>query len=175
MSDAQTSSSYELLYIIPTTMTDEEVGTVEGKVGGLIEKYGGKVESTTRLGKLRLAFLINNQRHGHYVLVRFAAAHPQVAKIEESLRITPEVLRHLIVRADETSSKYEMVSFQEVNLDNKEDRPRRSDADARRKRSDVKEEKTEVKAGTTVAAGALTSEDVDKKIETALSEDQKEA
>lgn len=167
------ASRYELLYIIPTTLTDDEVGAAEAKVAALLEKYGAKAESTSRLGKIRLAYMINNQRHGHYVLVYFNAERPQIAKIEEGLRITLEVLRHMIVRADETDAKFELVPFQEVILDNKEDRPRR------RRTEDAKpEEKAAVegesKEAPTVEAAKLTTEDVDKKIESALSDDQKD-
>jgi small subunit ribosomal protein S6 len=118
---------YELLYIIPTSFTDEETGPVETKVAGLVSKYGGTVESTTRLGKLRFAYAIQDQRHGHYVLVMFTAEPQAVAKIEENLRITPEVLRHMILSAEEAGSdqKYDLVQFTEVNVDAKDDRPRR--------------------------------------------------
>jgi small subunit ribosomal protein S6 len=161
-----TASRYELLYIIPSSLTDDEVSAAEAKVASILEKYGAKTEATLRLGKLKIAYVIKNERHGHYVLVHFTAEHPQLAKIEENLRITNEVLRHLIVRADEGDSKFELVPFQEVNLDAKEDRPRRRRPDAK---SESKEE-TKEEASTE----ALSTEDVDKKIETALSEDQKD-
>lgn len=167
-----TAGRYELLYIIPTTMTDEEVTGAETKVGSLLEKYNAKAESTLRLGKIRLAYAIKNQHHGHYVLVHFTADRSQVAKIEENLRITPEVLRYMIIRAEEAASKFELVPFQEVNLDNKEDRPRRRKTEGR---EDVKEDvKTEVKTDDKPIEEKLTTEDVDKKIESALSDDHKD-
>ena len=46
---------YELLYIIPATLTDEDVGTAETAVKAVLEKNGATIESVTRLGKFRLA------------------------------------------------------------------------------------------------------------------------
>lgn len=122
----QTARRYELLYIIPTTFTDEEAGEIETRVSGFVAKVGATVESTTRLGKLRFAYPIKAQRHGYYVMTMLAAEPSAVAKLDMQLRITPEILRHLLVSAEEAGSdtKYELVQFVEVDVNSKEDRPR---------------------------------------------------
>jgi len=127
MSEQTAARRYELLYIIPTSFTDDEVGGVETKVSGLLTKVGATPESTQRLGKLRFAYPIKNERHGHYVLVMFTADPSAVAKLDELLRITPEVLRSIVLSAEEAGSdqKFDLVQFTEVDLNNKEDRPRR--------------------------------------------------
>lgn len=132
---------YELLYIIPTSFTDDEVGTIENKVSALLTKYQATVESTRRLGKFRLAYAINHQRHGHYVMVIFTAEPAAMAKIDENLRIMTEPLRHLITRLEEEGEqKFDLVQFVEVNVDNKEDRRRKSDKkDGEGKDGEVKE------------------------------------
>jgi ribosomal protein S6 len=45
-------TDYELLYIVPTSLTEEEAGTVEQAVGGMLAKVNATVQSTKRLGKL---------------------------------------------------------------------------------------------------------------------------
>ena len=107
---------YELLYIIPTSFTDEEVGGIETKISALITKWGATVESTKRLGKLRLAYAIEEQRHGHYMMTFFTADGSSLTKIEENLRINQDILRHLILRADEAGSdqKFELIQFTEI-------------------------------------------------------------
>lgn len=175
---------YELMYIVPTSFTDEDVGKVEGNVKALLEKQGATVTETTRLGKFRFAYPIKKQRHGHYVLVQFEAEPTSVAKIEELLRISNEVLRHLILRADEAGgNKFEIVQFTEVNIDMKDDRPRRrreeKPEDGAPKADDAKgvaaiegEKKEEVK---TEDAKPLSDEELDKKLNAALEGDAKEA
>ncbi len=157
---------YELLYIIPASFTEEEAGTIEQKVSALIAKYGGSVEDMTRLGKLKFAYEIKGQRHGFYVLAHFNANRESLTKIDENLRITPEVLRHMVIRADEAGdAKFELVEFKEVNLDNKEDRPRRRMADKVESKEEGKEEAKEEKKDET--------KDIEAKVEAALSEDSK--
>lgn len=176
-----TTSRYELLCIIPTSFTDEEVGTVEQKISALFTKVGATIESTRRLGKFRLAYAIKKQRHGHYVLTMFAAEHGSIAKLDELLRITPEVLRHLILRADEggDEAKFDLVQFNEIVVEGGRDDRRR-----REKAGESKEEnKEEIKEG--VAAlenkaedkeddkASMSDAEVDAKIDSALSTDMK--
>lgn len=175
-------TQYELLYIIPATFTDEDVGGVENAVKALLEKHGATIDSTSRLGKFRFAYAIKNIRHGHYVLVRFSSEGSAIAAIEEALRIAPDVLRHITLRADEAGGdKFEMIQFVEVNLDNKDtgaDR-RRGEAARRDEKPKASEEiKSAVavlegpKAESAVAdAGAeLSAEELEKKIDAALEE-----
>ncbi len=172
-----TTSRYELLYIIPTTFTDEEVGTVEQKIGGLFTKVGATVESTRRLGKFRLAYTIKEQRHGHYVLVMFTAEHGSIAKFDELLRITPEVLRHLIIRAEEggEEAKFDLVQFTEVVVEGGRDDRRRREKAAESK-EETKEEGKDAATGEAKADAkepSMTEADLETKIDSALSEDSK--
>ena len=173
---------YELLYIIPATFTDEEVGTVETKVNALLTKYEGTVESTKRLGKMRFAYPIKNQRFGHYVLVMLKAEKSAIGKIETNLRITNEVLRHILLNAEDAGSdqKYDLIQFAEVNVEQKEDRPRRRDKVEAKEGTKAGQEIKEGVAALTEpkeeapATETLSAVELDKKIETALSEDVKE-
>ena len=56
---------YELMYIVPTTVTEEGVGAVEANVGAILAKAGASVLKTVRLGKFRLAYPIRHNQHGH--------------------------------------------------------------------------------------------------------------
>ena len=138
---------YELLYIIPTSFTDEEVGGIEAKISALITKWGATVESTKRLGKLRMAYAIKEQRHGHYVMTLFTADGASLAKMEDNLRINNDILRHLILRADEAGSdqKFEMIQFTEIVVEGRSDRRREKSAEKEASKDDKTEAKEEVK------------------------------
>lgn len=146
---------YELLYIIPTSFTDEEVGTVENRISALMTKLGAKVESTKRLGKFKLAYVIKDQRHGHYVMTIFAAEGAALAKMEENLRINNDILRHLILRADEAGSdqKFEMVQFTEIVVeggrgDRRREKPETKEVKEGADKAEVKEEGKDAKSET---------------------------
>lgn len=159
------------MYIIPATLSEEEAGAVETKISALITKYGATVENTKRLGKLRLAYLVKEQRHGYYILVHFSAERPAMVKLDENLRISNDIIRHMILRAEEAGEgKYNLIEYKEINLDNKEDRPRRrTERPEESKSAEGESEKSEAEAKT--EAEPVSTEDVGKKVETALSED----
>lgn len=166
---------YELLYIIPATLTDEDVGTAENAVKAVLEKNGATIESVNRLGKFRLAYPIKKVRHGHYVLVYFTCERSVVSKIDQTLRITPEVLRHLTLRADEAGGeKFDLVQFTEVNVE-----AAKEAKEARRKEKGEKSSE-EIKSGVAAIEGeekpaedksaSISDEEIDKKIDAALQE-----
>ena len=88
---------YELLYIVSTKYTDAEVETVNDKIGALLTKFEAKILRQENIGKIRLAFPIKGQRNGTYMLVHFDAEPNVSIDLDRQLRLTDEVLRHLIV------------------------------------------------------------------------------
>jgi len=168
-------TQYELLYIIPATLTDEDVSGVEATVKALLEKYGATIEDVTRVGKFRFAYPIKNVRHGHYVLVHFTSEGSAIAAITEALRISNDVLRSILLRADEAGGdKFDMIQYVEVNLDNKESGDRRRRDEKPKVSEEIKsaaavldgETKEEVKPE--AAATELSATDLEKKIDAAL-------
>ncbi len=124
--------TYELLYIIPAILTDEEVAQTESDILALIQKYGGDPKESRRLGKFKFAYLIKKIRHGYYVMVYFDSEPENVAKINEALRIHERVVRHLILSKEEAGGEeFNLVQFQEVVVDgsSKEDKGKRKKFD----------------------------------------------
>jgi small subunit ribosomal protein S6 len=89
---------YEVLYIVRADLDDEKVQEVVKRVNTLIEKAGGTVERTNLWGKRKLAYEVKHQKEGAYVLQDFTIPPQRVPELEAALKITEEVLRHLIVR-----------------------------------------------------------------------------
>ena len=92
---------YEVLYIVRADLDDEKVQDAVKRVNRLIERAGGTVEGTNVWGKRKLAYEVKHQKEGAYVLQDFQLNPDRVPELESSLKITEEVLRHLIVRKPE--------------------------------------------------------------------------
>jgi small subunit ribosomal protein S6 len=92
---------YEVLYIVRADLDDEKVQDIVKRVGTLIEKSGGTVERTNLWGKRKLAYEVKHQKEGSYVLQDFEIGPERIPELESALKITEEVLRHLIVRKPE--------------------------------------------------------------------------
>jgi small subunit ribosomal protein S6 len=89
---------YEILYIVRADLDDEKVQEVVKRVNTLIERAGGTPERTNLWGKRKLAYEVKHQKEGSYVLQDFWIPAERVPELESALKITEEVLRHLIVR-----------------------------------------------------------------------------
>ncbi|QCX33612.1 30S ribosomal protein S6 [Caloramator sp. E03] len=91
---------YETLYIIAPTLNEEEVKGVIEKVKGVVENGGGVVENIDEWGKRRLAYEINKVNEGYYVLMNFSANNELPKELDRVLRISDNIIRHIIVKLD---------------------------------------------------------------------------
>jgi small subunit ribosomal protein S6 len=95
---------YEVLYIVRADFDDDKVQGAVKRVNTLIERSGGTADRTNLWGKRKLAYEVKHQKEGSYVLQDFQLDPVRVPELEASLKITEEVLRHLIVRKPEKAA-----------------------------------------------------------------------
>jgi small subunit ribosomal protein S6 len=95
---------YEVLYIVRADLDDDKVQDAVKRVNTLIQRSGGTAERTNLWGKRKLAYEVKHQKEGSYVLQDFKLDPNRVPELESSLKITEEVLRHLIVRKPEKAA-----------------------------------------------------------------------
>lgn len=92
---------YELTFIVRILPSDEEVNQAIDQVISFIElDENGVVKSVDRkiFGRRRLAYQIDGQREGHYVLIRAAINADHIDELETELKLFDSVLRYLLVR-----------------------------------------------------------------------------
>jgi len=92
--------NYELMYIVHPEQADDDLTAVKERVTDLIERSGGKVVKTEPWGLRRLAYPIQDQWEGQYVLLHLELEPQGVAELEHDVRLVEPVMRHLIVRAE---------------------------------------------------------------------------
>jgi len=93
--------SYELVFIISPEVTDEEVPNTVTKVSEIISKIGGNVTETSQWGRRKLAYPIKRFTEGNYVLAQIELEPPSIKELEANLRVSDEVLRHLLIRSSD--------------------------------------------------------------------------
>jgi small subunit ribosomal protein S6 len=96
---------YELLYILPAKYTEAEAKVLTDKIGGIVTAAGGTVTGTHDLGKRKLAYPIKHARNGQYILTFFESETPVIAKLNETFRLSTDILRHLILLRDPLITK----------------------------------------------------------------------
>nr|WP_264469153.1 30S ribosomal protein S6 [Phascolarctobacterium faecium] len=93
-------NNYEVMYIVKP-VEEEAFEALVAKFDNLINNNGGTVEKTDRWGKKRLAYEIDDIAEGLYVLVTFSAEPKTVKELDRVMKITDEILRHMIIRKGE--------------------------------------------------------------------------
>lgn len=91
---------YEMVYILSPEIEDEKLNTTIENISQFIAGKGGAVSQVDRWGKRRLAYPIKHFLEGNYVLARFKLKPALSKELEAKLRISDEVLRHLLVKLD---------------------------------------------------------------------------
>ena len=92
---------YELVVILNPEIGDDAVPNSIQKVEQGITTRGGEVTDSSHWGRRRLAYPIKRHMEGNYVVSQIKFDPALVPELEATLRISEDVIRHLIIRADE--------------------------------------------------------------------------
>ncbi|MCR4595963.1 MAG: 30S ribosomal protein S6 [Lachnospiraceae bacterium] len=92
---------YELAVVLNAKLEEDDKVASLDKVKALIERFGGQITNVDDWGKKKLAYEIQKMNEGFYYFIQFDAEATAPAEIESRIRIMDNVIRYLIVRADE--------------------------------------------------------------------------
>lgn len=93
--------SYELTFIVRIDPNEEVMRETIDQVKAWVEADDkGKVTKIDRWGRRRLAYEINSQREGYYVLFEADIDTNHVDEIEHDLKLSGQILRYLLVKQD---------------------------------------------------------------------------
>ena len=98
---AATTRDYELVVIFNPEIGDDAVPNSIQRVEQGITSRGGEVTDSNHWGRRRLAYPIKRHMEGNYVVSQVKLDPTTVPELEATLRISEDVIRHLIIRADE--------------------------------------------------------------------------
>lgn len=107
---------YEAMFILQPDLDDDGVNTFVEKVSkvlvdnsgevtlsGQLSDKKGNVSATTEGWKTRrLTYPIKGRRDGYYVVLNFKSLADAIEALEFSVRYDEDVLRHMVLRTDES-------------------------------------------------------------------------
>lgn len=91
--------SYEAVLIFSTTLGEEGVAEIKEKFRSLIEQ-NAEIGEVDDWGTRKLAYLIDDEADGYYVLYNFESAPAFPAELERVAKITDGVLRIMTIRKE---------------------------------------------------------------------------
>ena len=95
---ANLTKSYETVFVLSNKLTEDATAELVKKFTDLIAA-NGTIDSVDEWGKRRLAYEIDYEQEGYYVLVNFEAEPSFVAELERIFNITEGVMRSMTIKA----------------------------------------------------------------------------
>jgi small subunit ribosomal protein S6 len=92
---------YETVFIARQDLSPAQVEDLTKLFTGFITAGGGKILKTESWGLRQLAYRINKNRKGHYVLIESETAPAALIEMERNIRLNEDVLRYMTLRLDE--------------------------------------------------------------------------
>lgn len=145
---------YECLFIVSADMDGEGTSRVTKKVEGYLQANGGEVANVQHWGKRKLAYLIDKQRYGAYVLMHFSGESPDLAAFQHELELDGEIMAYMTVRLDKFPDFDSLTIPQAYDTERK----RGDRGDRRRDRDDGPAPRAEAKPATEDAGTSDTAE-----------------
>lgn len=155
---------YELMYLLGSHVADNDVPAIASQVLKFIEELGGTDIVENHLGKKKLAYPIKKTRNGYYVVVNFSMDSSKIGELEAKIRTQDSnIIRHLIANLEEHLKRMEKDRIEQAKLTPR--KPPVAEAESKPEPATKKEPAAEA------PLLEIDQEELDKKIEEALSED----
>lgn len=91
---------YELLFVLDPDLNEEQKADMIEKIKAIIATDGEAGEIDV-WGDRKLAYAINKKNVGYYAVLQFKAGADLPKELDRRLRISDNVMRHIIVSKDE--------------------------------------------------------------------------
>jgi small subunit ribosomal protein S6 len=97
------------MFIVNPNTPEEEIDKINAQIENIISAGGGKVEKLEKMGKRRLAYEVQKQREGYYILFAIVANGDIIKECERRLRVVDAVIKYITVRTDEEVRRLEKI------------------------------------------------------------------
>jgi len=101
--------NYEIMFIVNPNATEEEIDKINAQLEHIITSGGGTIGKIEKMGKRRLAYEVDKQREGYYVLFTILGNGDIIKECERRLRVMDAVIKYITVRTDEEVRRLEKI------------------------------------------------------------------
>lgn len=120
---------YETVFIARQELSAQQVDALTEQYSKIITDAKGKILKTENWGLRTLAYRINKNRKGHYVLIESDVESAAIQEVERNMRLSEDVLRYLTMRLEKPTEGPSIILDKGGDRDDKEDkRPAKKEA-----------------------------------------------
>ena len=95
---------YEVVLLVRPDRSDQ-LSDMLKRYQDLVEKNNGNVHRLEDIGRLQLAYNIQDMHKAHYVLINIECDDQTLSEIESSFKFNDSIIRHLIVRMNKAETE----------------------------------------------------------------------
>jgi len=92
---------YENVFIARQDISAQQAEALAAQFSEIVKANGGEVKKVESWGLRTLAYRVNKNRKGHYVLLNIDAPAAAIQELERNLRINEDVIRYLTIRVED--------------------------------------------------------------------------
>ena len=113
---------YELLYIVNSNFERKKIDEAMNEIDSRIKKTKSKIINHIIWGKKKLAYPIQGNKYGTYILVHYQGGdNNKLDEFDSWLKLSDLVIRHMIVRLKVEPDIFEKVDSEKSDKGNKEE------------------------------------------------------
>lgn len=143
---------YENIMIIDPNLNDKEIEKAVERVKDVINKSGGEILKSEKLGLKKLAYDVKKQKKGSYILLLLKAPPTTILELERFYKVFDPILKFLIVKLKKKQIMAALTSLSE------------SEADTKNKEEETKDIKSRGINQTVHTRGELPSQEVKENV-----------
>jgi len=99
-SEVKKGNDYELVIIVHPEVADDALDPLINNITQYITGKAGTVVEVARWGRKKLAYPIRHVMEGTYVLFKFQLDASANKELENNLKISEKIIRHLLIKND---------------------------------------------------------------------------
>ena len=92
--------NYEIMFIVKTTIGDDEVKATSKKFQDILTNEGAKIDDFNEMGQRELAYEIKDCKTGFYYVITCEAEDKAIKEFDRLAAIDSNILRHLIINKE---------------------------------------------------------------------------
>ena len=96
---------YETVYIVHPAIQEGRLNDIISKFSNKLSKLKGEVLYIENWGKKKLAYAIDKQKYGTYIMCQYSLDRQNVQEISQELELNPNILRYLISKVESSDIK----------------------------------------------------------------------
>lgn len=100
------TNAYESTVMINAALDDDQIEVEVSRLQENIINFGGEIIEVDKVGRKRLAYVVNKSKIGYYAIFRFNAPSNIISKLERFYTLDDNILRFLTIALDKDALEY---------------------------------------------------------------------